>query len=103
MLIQLLYFPGCPNVAAAHRALHEALSSFPDRPSVVEIDVTDPATPMHLRAWGSPTILVDGVDVAGDAPSGPCCRLYESAESHGAPSLALISAALERASRSSSA
>ena len=103
MIVQLLYFPDCPNVASARRALHEALSTVPDPPSVIEIDVTEPTAPAHLQAWGSPTILVDGADVAGAEPTESCCRLYGSGETHGAPPVALIRAALERANRSSTA
>src|SRR6266498_5192767 len=105
MVIQLLYSPDCPNVAAARDVLSRALSSFPDPPLVTEIDVTDPGAPAQLRAWGSPTILVDGIDVAGeDAPEGesvaPCCRLYPAGESRGAPLLVQILFALERAGQS---
>ena len=108
MVIQLLYSPDCPNVGAARDVLHRALSRIPDPPPVTEIDVTAPATPAHLRAWGSPTILVDGVDVAGgDAPTGeaiaPCCRLYQAGESRGAPLLVEILFALQRARRSQTA
>jgi mercuric ion transport protein len=59
--------------------------------------VTAPSTPPHLRGWGSPTILIDGVDVAGGSPSEACCRLYPTSKERGAPPLALIEAALLRA------
>ena len=97
MLVQLLYFPDCPNLDAARRALQQALSNIEGAPPVVEIDVTDDAAPAHLRSWGSPTILIDGADVAGGEPSGSCCRLYPQSGQRGAPSPALIEAALHRA------
>jgi len=97
MLVQLLYFPDCPNVNAARGALKQALSHVEGAPAVVEIDVTDAAAPADLRSWGSPTILVDGVDVAGSEPSGSCCRLYPQSGLRGVPSPALIEAALRRA------
>lgn len=109
MVIQLLYFPDCPNVAAARDALNRALASFPDPPPVTEIDVTDPGAPAHLRAWGSPTILVDGVDVAGDdVPAGediaPCCRVYRKVGNfRGPPLVVQILFALERARQSRTA
>lgn len=102
MLVQLLYFPGCPNVDAARRTLAQALSQLEDAPLVAEIDVTDPSAPPHLREWGSPTILVDGADVAGGHPTEACCRLYLKSEERGAPPLALIEAALHRARQRSS-
>jgi hypothetical protein len=101
MVVQLLYFPDCPNVASARSALQEALTKLADPPPLAEIDVTNPATTARLRSWGSPTILVDGVDVAGEQPTESCCRLYRDRERRGAPSLAIIEAALERARRSS--
>jgi hypothetical protein len=96
MLIQLLYFPDCPNVGAAREALRMALDSFGGAWQVAEVDVTATGTPNHLRSWGSPTILIDGVDVAGDDASESCCRLYPGSESRGAPSLGMIEAALRR-------
>ena len=101
MLVQLLYFPGCPHVEGARRLLQQAVSSLERAPEVTEIDVTDPSTPEHLRNWGSPTILVDGTDVAFGSPSGPSCRLYAGSESPGVPPLALLQTALARGRRSS--
>jgi hypothetical protein len=91
MLIQL---PNCPNVGAARLALREALTRVGGSRQVNELDVTDPRTPTHLSSWGSPTILIDGVDVAGDHPSEPCCRLYPGSEARGVPSPRMIEAAL---------
>ena len=92
MKIQLLYFEGCPNVDAARNALREALAAEKLDVVVEEIDVEAPSAPTWARGWGSPTILVDGVDVAGATPSGAssCCRLYAD----GAPDVAAIRARL---------
>jgi len=102
MRIELLYHPGCPHAAAARETLRRVLDGQEDAPAVAEIDLTDARTPAHLRVWGSPTILVDGADVAGGAPSGPSCRLYPGSEAPGAPPAALIEAALRRAARAGS-
>ena len=89
MKIQLLYFPECPNVDAAREALRHALAAEQLGADVEEIDVEAPAAPEWARGWGSPTILIDGEDVAGQQPSGSsCCRLYAD----GAPSVELIRA-----------
>jgi hypothetical protein len=97
MLIHLLYFPDCPNVGAAREALREALTRVGANWQLNELDVTDPRTPTHLSSWGSPTILIDGADVAGDDASESCCRLYPGSETRGAPSPRMIEAALLRA------
>jgi hypothetical protein len=102
MLVQLLYFPGCPNVSAAREALRQALMKVDPAPHLAELDVTAAHTPTHLRSWGSPTILVNGADVAGDDAAGSCCRLYPGSGTRGAPSPAMIEAALRRAQGRSS-
>lgn len=95
--MQLIYFPGCPHVDFARRQLRLALDGIEPAPEVAEIDVTSAGTPEHLRSWGSPTILVDGLVVAGGVPSGSSCRVYPESPNNGAPPLALIEAALARA------
>ena len=99
MTVQLLFFPGCPNIDATRAAVRRALAAtgLPDR--FEEIDVTAPTTPEPLRAWGSPTVLVDGADVAGGDPAGASCRLYPGADGRpaGIPPDALIRRALEHA------
>jgi hypothetical protein len=79
MKIHLLYFAGCPNLDRARDALREALAAegIDSDVDVDEIDIHDPGAPAWARGWGSPTILIDGADVAGLAPaSASSCRLY---------------------------
>lgn len=75
--VQLLVFAGCPLAAAARESLRAALAEL-DLPGYEEIDILDASTPAELRAWGSPTILVDGEDVSG-LPKGNSvsCRVYD--------------------------
>jgi mercuric ion transport protein len=95
MRIQLIYSDDCPNVDAARAALLRSLAAEDLSVSVEELDVAAPGTPEHLRTWGSPTILIDGVDVGGEtAPTGRCCRLYDGASSRGVPSDEMIVEAL---------
>lgn len=96
MKVQLLYFPDCPNVAAARAALRRAFSKSGIQPAFEEIDVTATTTPESLRDWGSPTILVNGMDIGGErTPTGPCCRLYDAiGTSRGVPDDEKISALL---------
>jgi hypothetical protein len=99
MKVQLLYFDGCPHVAEARHVLRAALAAcaLPEV-AVEELDVEAPTTPAELRDWGSPTILVNGADVAGEeAPSGRSCRLYAAGERAGVPPRALIERRLREA------
>ena len=73
------------------------MASIDPAPELIELDVTAPTTPEHLRHWGSPTILVDGTDVAHGSPTGASCRVYLDSELPGVPPLALLHAALARA------
>jgi mercuric ion transport protein len=95
--IRLLYFPGCPHVESARQALAEALGGFEEPPPIIEVDATAPNTPPELRSWGSPTILIDGVDVVEGVASGSSCRLYPNSDRRGAPPLSAIQEALRRA------
>jgi hypothetical protein len=98
MKIQLLYFPGCPNVEATREVLRRSLRACGVPSPFEEIDITAPETPEPLRAWGSPTILVEGQDIAGERPAGSSCRLYRGAPGPrpGVPPEAMIRAAIER-------
>lgn len=95
MKIQLLSFPGCPNAEPARAALSDALALDGVSDAIEEIDVSRPDAPAWVKGWGSPTILIDGLDVVGEARSaaGACCRLYRG----GAPSVAQIRAGIAAA------
>jgi glutaredoxin len=99
MKIQLLFLPGCPNLDATRAALASALAATDMHASIEEVDVTGPGTPEEFRRWGSPTVLVEGQDVAGEEQSNDsACRLYPSAGGLSrVPSAALLMAALRRA------
>jgi mercuric ion transport protein len=94
MVVQLLYFPGCPHLDAARAVLRRVIDEVNAGVDVIEVDVTAAGTPVELRSWGSPTILIDGQDVAGGAPSGRSCRLYAGSDNPGVPPVHLLRAAL---------
>lgn len=104
--VELVYDGDCPNVAEARAQLMRALARTKLQPTWQEWRGDDPASPEHVRGYGSPTVLVDGQDVsAGANSSGACCRLYEQADGRigGAPSVDVIAAALERRGEASEA
>jgi len=76
MKVQLLSFAECPNSAAAREMLRCVLVSAGITEPIEEVNVNAPETPESLRGWGSPSILIDGVDVGGQEPAGISCRLY---------------------------
>ena len=98
--IQLVYFAGCPNVDTTRELLRDALRGF-NGIDYSEVDTSASDAPEDLRQWGSPTILVDGKDVAAEPPSGRCCRLYEEHDTRGrgVPAMDLIVRALAKEPR----
>jgi hypothetical protein len=96
--MQLLGARHCPNVEPTRQRLREVLASEGLPPVFEEVDLDDARTLPALRQWGSPTVLVDGEDVAGGAAtSGATCRLYPGEVLAGVPQDALIRAAIQRA------
>ena len=104
--VDLVYSSDCPNVSLARANLLLAFARAGAKPKWSEHRIGDPEAPAHTRGYGSPTIFVDGRDVAGLPPSAEsCCRVYEGAAgSVHAPAAEQIAAALtstEQATQSS--
>lgn len=98
MRVDLLYFPGCPNVEAARTQLRRAFAELDLRPEWSEVDVTTHGVPAALLGYGSPTILIDGRDVEDERVAhGSSCRIYRNSDGVGAPSVSTIVQALARA------
>jgi hypothetical protein len=100
--VELIYFSDCPNVALARERLRQAFALVGMAPRWQEWERDDPASPAHARAYGSPTVLVNGRDVEGMEPSGDdagACRIYAhaGAPSDGAPDADAIAATLREA------
>lgn len=118
--VELIYDGDCPNVTEARAQLLRAFAEAGAEPRWQEWRGDDPDAPPHARGHGSPTILVDGRDVAesaetpaeeprladpadpaGAAPAAgehaaPCCRLYRRPDGSvaGVPGVETIVAAL---------
>ncbi|MEX1096136.1 MAG: MerC domain-containing protein [Planctomycetales bacterium] len=98
MKVELIYDSDCPNVEEAKRQLRRALAEAGRPAEWTEWERSDPGSPPHVRGYGSPTILVDGGDVAGATPSNgaACCRLYSdgSGRLRGVPTVETIASAI---------
>lgn len=99
--VQLLWSPDCPNVDTARARLEKAFDCLGLDPDFNSRNIEAPQTPSELRGYGSPTILVDGRDIAGHSPAptdGDCCRVYgDGDEFDVAPDVDAIVDALRRA------
>lgn len=99
-LVELVYERSCPNIAAAREQLLRAFNEARLVPQWSEWETTQPETPPRVRGLGSPTIMVNGVDVAAETGNeAACCRVYadSDAANKGVPPLANIVAALSAA------
>jgi hypothetical protein len=103
-IVDLIFDEGCRNVAEARVMLAAALEKHGLPVEWREWMRGRAETSVRFGGFGSPTILVDGVDVEGghadEALVGvSCCRLYpHEGELRGVPDFATIAAALARSS-----
>jgi len=101
-VVELIYDIDCPNISRARENLLRAFQRVGLKPTWREWDRADAAAPAYVRLYGSPTLLVDGKDVAGTGPAdAACCRIYTGSGGSrlGAPPVELIAAALGMQSR----
>jgi hypothetical protein len=80
MKVELIYEKSCPNIALARDQLLHAFVDAGVAAKWQEWEVSDPDAPSYIHGYGSPTILVNGHDVAGDESDKDdnCCRVYSS-------------------------
>jgi mercuric ion transport protein len=106
LTVELIYDTNCPNVKDARAQLLRAFAETGLQPHWQEWDHGAPESPPRVRAYGSPTILVNGQDIADASPSAgaDCCRLYvdDGGRLRGVPSVEAITAALLRANETMS-
>ena len=100
--VDLIFDEGCPNVAEARELLAAALDAAGLPVEWREWIRGRADTSARLRGFGSPTILVDGIDVEGSDSDemligAACCRLYShDGLMRGVPDFSTVAAALAR-------
>jgi hypothetical protein len=98
--LTLLTVPDCRNAAAFEERLAAALA---DRPDVIvrRREIVGEREAAEARMYGSPTLLINGVDPFAALDQGPglACRLYRDAAGRhaGVPSVEALRRALEQA------
>lgn len=82
--IELIYDHDCPNVNETRRVLACACNQAKVNPVWQEWERSDPSAPAYVRAFGSPTVLIDRIDVegAGNGTGSNCCRIYKDGASY---------------------
>jgi hypothetical protein len=97
MKIQILYFEGCPGHLPTVALVHQVVAKLGKEVQIEEVEVTSPEDAISKRFLGSPTVLVNGVDMDPRARQrtdyGFSCRIYGAMS--GLPSEDLLMAALQ--------
>jgi hypothetical protein len=80
MRIKVLYFEGCPNHRPTVARVKQLAVDLGLQVDVEEMQVTTPEEAQRLRFLGSPTVLVEGIDIDPNARHratyGLSCRVY---------------------------
>ncbi len=103
MRVEVLYVLDCPHHPAAVKQLRAVLLAEGIAAEIIEVPVKDAMTAEELGFRGSPTIRINGRDIAGESQSQPsfalACRLYPGATDAGVPPLQLMQRAVREAFR----
>jgi len=99
--IEVLYVADCPSHPAALKLVQDVLTAQGVAADIHEVLITDLAMADQLKFPGSPTIRINGRDVAGE-PSGSqafalSCRLYLGAHPSGLPPVEMVHRAVMEA------
>lgn len=102
MIVDVLYFGGCPNHALTRDLVKNVLFEHGMIAEVRDVEVTDAVDAQRKQFLGSPTVRVNGIDVdpsaAGVDRFGLMCRVYRRNDvASGVPSREMIENALRTA------
>lgn len=103
MRIEVLYVAECASHPEAVKLVRKVLAAEGVVAEIQETLVSDERTANELKFLGSPTIRIDGRDVAGISHEpqsfGLSCRLYPGSHEIGLPPAQLIHRAVDEARR----
>lgn len=101
MKIEVLYVAECPSHPAAVKLVKDVLAAEGLAAEVDEVLVGDERTAGELKFPGSPTIRINGRDVAGAARPAQnfalSCRLYPGSKQIGLPAAEMVHRAVREA------
>ena len=93
MKVEVLCVAECPSHPAAVKLVKEVLAAEGVATEIQEVLVRDEGMADELRFSGSPTIRINGRDVAGESQNESfalSCRFYPGSKQVGLPSVELI-------------
>jgi hypothetical protein len=99
--VEVLYVAECPSHAAAVKLVRDVLTAQYVAADIHDILVADETMANELRFPGSPTIRINGRDVAGETTNSKkfalSCRLYPGSQAIGLPPAELVRRAVVEA------
>lgn len=94
MKVEVLYVAECPSHPAAVKLIKEVLAAEGIATEIREVLVRDKEMADDLRFSGSPTIRINGRDVAGESQKAQSfalsCRFYPGSKQFGLPPVEVI-------------
>ena len=101
MKIEILYVAECPSHPAAVKLVRDVLNSEGVAAEIREVLVRDESMATDLAFCGSPTIRINGRDVAGESSQAQAfalsCRLYPGSAEIGLPPVEVVRRAVVEA------
>jgi hypothetical protein len=101
MRIEVLYVAECPSHPAAMKLIRDVLSAEGVEAEIREVLVTDDRMATALAFSGSPSIRINGRDVAGEPSKEKTfalsCRLYPGSTKIGLPPMEMVRRAVVEA------
>ena len=101
MKVEVLYVPDCPHHPSAVKQLRDVLLAEGVQTEIIEIPVDDAKTAEEYKFRGSPTVRINGRDIAGAGHSSQsvalACRIYPGAKETGVPPLEMMQRAVYEA------
>jgi hypothetical protein len=99
--VEVFYLPECPHHPSAVQRLRDVLSAEGVQTEITEVEVRDAGAAEQYRFCGSPTIRINGRDIAGEQHSrlsfALACRMYPGAQQVGVPPLEMMQRAVREA------
>jgi hypothetical protein len=99
--VEVLYVEECPSHPAAVKLVRDILAAEGVETKIHEVLVRDGEMASELKFAGSPTIRINGRDVAGESRDlqsfALSCRLYPGSKQVGLPSAEMIHRAVLKA------
>jgi hypothetical protein len=94
-----VYVADCPSHPPAVKLLRDVLAAEGIKAEIMEVLVADERTASELKFRGSPTIRINGLDIAGESSDAGtfACRLYPGPHQIGVPPIEMVRRALAQA------